>query len=309
MSLQVHSRDSVVGVVLYRPDEGAVALTLSRLAPSARAMIAVANSSVSDSFRQRLEAAAGSTPLEIIEPIANLGLGAAYNQLLQRAEGLGARYLLLLDQDSSPSSEMLPQLEQHMASLKADGCGPAAVGPQPVEPGGRRLRLAIAQKLATPRHGVTPVAFIISSGSLVSVEEIQRVGPFREDFFIDAVDLEWCMRAWARGRTVWAVTSVPMVHQLGRGVIQTPLGLRLADQPPARIYTYFRNQFAMLRLSHVPTRWKARFLLSLPIRCLIYLIRHRFSLAARRAVGLGIFHGLIGKLGSPVTTWAKIGQP
>jgi rhamnosyltransferase len=309
VSLQLHPRDSVVGIVLYHPDEDAVALTLNRLAPSARALIAVANSSVSDSFRQRLEAAAGSTPLEIIKPVSNLGLGAAYNQLLQRAGGLGARYVLLLDQDSSPSSEMLPQLEQHMAGLMADGLKPAAVGPQPVEPGGRHLRLAVAQRVATPRDGVAPVTFIISSGSLVSVEETRRVGLFREDFFIDAVDLEWCMRAWAHGRTVWVATGVPMVHQLGRGVIQAPLGLRLADQPPARIYTYFRNQFAMLGLSHVPMHWKARFILSLPIRCVIYLIRHRFSLSVRRAIGLGILHGLRGQLGSPVPIWAKIGRP
>ena len=46
--------------------------------------------------------------------------------------------------------------------------------------------------------------------------------------------------------------GIPMTHQLGKGVIHLPFGLRLTDQPPERLYTYFRNQIVMLRLPYVP---------------------------------------------------------
>jgi hypothetical protein len=90
-----------------------------------------------------------------------------------------------------------------------------------------------------------------------------------------------------------------MTHRLGRGVIHLPLGLRLTDQPSERLYTYFRNQVAMLRLPHVPSAWKLRFIASLPARCLIYALRNGFARPAVSAIIFGLIDGIAHRLGPP----------
>ena len=144
------------------------------------------------------------------------------------------------------------------------------------------------------------MSFVISSGSLVDVERAASVGPFRADYFIDAIDLEWCFRANACGFSIWIANEVTMDHRLGRGVIRIPLiGLLLADQPPRRLYTYLRNQLAMMRLPHVPFRHKAKTLLSLPVRLPVYLARNGFSRESRAAIRNGLRDGWAGRLGPP----------
>ena len=99
-----------------------------------------------------------------------------------------------------------------------------------------------------------------------------------------------------------------MTHQLGMGVINLPFGLRMANQPPERLYTYFRNQIAMLRLPHIPAAWKLRFVASLPARSFIYVISNRFARPVVKAIGLGIADGLMNRLGAPGRWRAIAGQ-
>src|SRR5215208_5564037 len=101
-----------------------------------------------------------------------------------------------------------------------------------------------------------------------------------------------------RRRSVLGV-DIPMTHRLGRGVIHLPLGLRLTDQPPERLYTYFRNKVAMLRLPHVPSAWKLRFIASLPARCLIYALRNGFARPAVSAIIFGLIDRIAHRLGPP----------
>ena len=163
-----------------------------------------------------------------------------------------------------------------------------------------KLALSGSPPPAVLAEEATRVAFVISSGSLVDVEAAAAIGPFRADYFIDAIDLEWCFRAGARGFSIWVADRVRMDHRLGRGVIRLPvLGILLADQPPRRLYTYLRNQLAMLRLPHVPAAHKTRMLLSLPLRLPVYLVRNGFSREARAALLNGLRDGIAGRLGPP----------
>src|ERR1700731_4138014 len=101
------------------------------------------------------------------------------------------------------------------------------------------------------------VHFLFSSGSLIDLDALAAIGPFREDFFTDGNEIEWCFRARARGFRCVMVFSEPMPHPLGLGQIRVPLlGIRLAKQPPVRLFTYARNQVAMMGLPLVPVWWK-----------------------------------------------------
>jgi rhamnosyltransferase len=133
-----------------------------------------------------------------------------------------------------------------------------------------------AESVSAAAAGAAPrlreVSFLISSGSLIDLDAFAVIGPFREDFFIDGIDIEWCFRARACGFRGLMALSEPMPHRFGGGFVRLPLtGLRLIRQPPERLFTFARNQTAMLRLPHMPVWWKARTGASLALRFVVSL--------------------------------------
>lgn len=81
---------------------------------------------------------------------------------------------------------------------------------------------------------------IVTSGSLLPLTAYERVGPFREDFFIDAIDYVFCMRARAKGFRVVKVCRLGMTHCLGHMTKHRVLGIRVEtyNYSPVRRY-YF----------------------------------------------------------------------
>jgi rhamnosyltransferase len=301
----VRSKRTVVGIVAFYPDPSNLARLIARVAPDVCRIIVFANSPLDSIADGPVAAPAPETPITFITPGKNLGLGRAYNAIVELALRDGAEFVLLFDQDSMPSEGMVQRLEDLADELRRQGEKPGVVGPRPVKVSGEPFK--IPRRRVRPGHAAAAaVDFAISSGSLIALDAAKAVGPFDEDFFIDAIDIEWCARAWGAGWSVWLGIDIPMTHRLGLGVIHLPFGLRMTDQPPERLYTYFRNQVAMLRLAHVPAGWKLRFIASLPARCFIYAVRNRFSTPAVKAIGLGLLDGIMNRLGSPSRGWRVI---
>ncbi|WP_375460204.1 rhamnosyl transferase [uncultured Enterovirga sp.] len=298
--------DANAGIVVFHPDEAQLTRLVARVAPETREVAVFANSPVSAELEARLRDASGTTALAVLRPEDNVGLGRAYNDLVSRAVSQGLQHLFLLDQDSLPEPGSLARLAETRRILRAGGERPAIVGPRPYGPDGRPMRIArLAGQTARPIDAAaTPVQFVISSGSLIGLEEAGAIGPFRPDYFIDAIDLEWCFRANALGFSIWIADDIRMDHSLGRGVIRLPGGLLLADQPPRRLYTFIRNQLSMLRLPHIPVRHRAKTVLSLPVRILVYLARNRFSRETRAAIRNGVLDGIRNRLGPPDRAFA-----
>ncbi|ACA19543.1 rhamnosyltransferase [Methylobacterium sp. 4-46] len=289
----------LAGIVAFHPDPAQLRRLVAAVAPGLGALAVVANSPLAPEEEASLRREAGGTPLLVLRPAGNEGVGAAYNRLLAEAEARACAFVFLLDQDSLPAPGAVAALAARWRRLAEAGERPAIVAAQPVAPGGRPLGTAAAPDPRFPDTPLRRAGFAFSSGSLVACAAARAVGPFRADFFIDAIDVEWGMRARAGGFSVWVASDVPMQHALGRGVIRLPLGLTLTDQPPLRLYTFLRNQLAMLRLPHVPRAHKARTLLLLPARIGIYLAHHRLAPEVRRAVARGLLDGLRHRLGSP----------
>ncbi|GJE16950.1 glycosyltransferase [Methylobacterium marchantiae] len=290
---------TIAGIVIYHPDEANLLRLVGVVAPDVREVVIYANSAVSPQEEKRLQDAAAGTRLTVMRPDGNLGLGTAYNDLLDHAVAHGDTFLFLLDQDSLPPLGTVPRLAALHAHLRASGARPAIVGPRPTDWAGKPMKSPPGQGSAADEAHASRVQFVISSGSLVNCEAARGVGPFRADFFIDAIDVEWCMRANHRGYSIWIANDVLMPHELGRGLIRLPFGLSPTDQPPRRLYTFLRNQLAMLRMSHVPLAHKSKTLLVLPLRIVVYLAQNRLSREVRAALWHGLLDGARAKLGPP----------
>jgi len=207
----------------------------------------------------------------------NLGLGAAYNVAAQWAREHGATHLLLLDQDSVPALGMVAILED---AFKQPG-SLAAVGPlwRDTRSGddGYFMRAAFwgVRKYKPSAGEIVPVEFLISSGSVISLDAWMDVGPFDEKLFIEHVDTDWTLRARAKGYRLYGVADARLDHAFGEatlGLLSLVLRRRLSLYPPERNYYLLRNSIALWRRPYVPWRWLIRDLPRTLALMLIYAV-------------------------------------
>lgn len=283
-------------IVAFRPAAELLVPLARAAAREAELVMVFANSALSEDVRDALQACGTA----IIAPGANVGLGAAFNQCAAAAAEAGMTRLLLLDQDSEIPDGFVGALAEEMDGLAAQGEAPAVVGPRIVSPPGADFKAPryFAQPGARAIGDVAPVRYVISSGSLIDLAAWARVGPFRADFFIDAIDTEWCFRAWARGASCWVARGVEMRHRIGQGVVRN-LGAAVPRQARFRLYAYVRNQSHCLTLAHIPLLWKLRSFAHVVRVVLVYWIDARFSLGFLGSMIEAAWRGLRGKLGPP----------
>lgn len=141
---------------------------------------------------------------------------------------------------------------------------------------------------------------LITSGTLIPCGVLKNVGGMRNDFFIDHVDTEWCLRAISLGYDLAVAVKARMHHRMGdtRMAVWFFGWSYLNGYKPRRLYYRFRNFVYMLRLEHVPLWWKIRggwYWLGNLYAHVVFSKGER--LASLRAAFRGICHGLSGKLG------------
>jgi rhamnosyltransferase len=90
---------------------------------------------------------------------------------------------------------------------------------------------------------------VITSGSLIPLAAHAAVGPFREEFFIDHVDLEYCFRARAKGFRVIRTQKAIMLHAIGAYTQHKWLWMKrwTTNHSADRRYYIARNGTVMLR--------------------------------------------------------------
>ncbi|WP_197430507.1 glycosyltransferase, partial [Methylobacterium sp. CCH5-D2] len=95
-----------VGLTLFRPSPAQVEAVCRLAAASPGPVLAFDNGGLPAGAAEALERAG----IRLLSAGRNLGIAAALNALAETATGLGARRILLLDQDAGPQGEMLRAL-------------------------------------------------------------------------------------------------------------------------------------------------------------------------------------------------------
>ncbi|WP_298965301.1 glycosyltransferase family 2 protein [uncultured Methylobacterium sp.] len=287
-----------IAAVLYRPTPAHLD-TLAGLAARAPAAYLYDNGGLDAAGRARLAAIPG---LRLLGDGRNAGIARGLNAAAEAALADGRRHLLLLDQDATPGPDLPARLLAALERLTATGAQVAVVGPQPrAGEGAHKAPRYPARPGVVPVGSLEPVDFLATTGSLIALDAYRAVGPFRDDFFIDGVDLEWCFRAWARGWSCWADRDTGIVHHVGGGVIRARfLPVAMPRQSVPRMATYLRNSVYAWRLAHVPWRWRLRQAAYLPLQAGLYWADAGYRPAVLAGLGRGVLDGLRGQLGPPV---------
>ena len=87
---------------------------------------------------------------------------------------------------------------------------------------------------------VVEVREVMLSGMIIPVSIFEEVGKFREDFFMDLIDFEWCWRARFFGFKIFQSKKALAYHSLGEGD-KNFLGINISIPKPERITTQIRN--------------------------------------------------------------------
>jgi rhamnosyltransferase len=200
----------------------------------------------SESCVQELQKIAYELGIYLVLNNHNEGIARALNTGIRWAASRGYLWALTLDQDTAVG----PNLVESLADVF--WCHPF---PQRLAVIGSNYRDKITGKLlsedviGTNDSAGREMITVLTSGSLVSIDACQAVGGFRDDFFIDNVDHEFCLRARAHGFLVAMTTKPTMEHTIGRVSEHRLLWKKVgtSNHPPLRQYFLTRNTLILAR--------------------------------------------------------------
>ena len=224
-------------ITTYRPESDLVEC-VQRLTPQVAEIVIVDDGDTEENVEKLSRWFNGVPMVTVWHQSGNYGIAAALNVGVKIAREKGFTWLLTLDDDSIPDSDMVERLCEHLARIE----GSQSVGIIGMKP------TTINRSTSSPRRGYYSHPWldkrgIITSGSLFSLQTYATVGPFREEFFIDSVDYDFCMRARAKGFRVIQVQECGFKHSLGQNE-KFKLGIftiNFESHSPARLYYAFRN--------------------------------------------------------------------
>lgn len=209
----------------------------------------------------------------------NLGIAKAQNEGIKKAISNSSKYVVFFDQDSTINADFFSLMISDVKSLERDGVKLGTIGPVfkdirygffydviKLNPYGIRRKVS-------PKdiNKITEVSLIISSGSLVPINTLEKVGNLDEDLFIDYVDTEWCLRAISKGYSIYVTPNVVMEHAIGDNFINV-CGKKIPVHSAFRRYYRIRNAFYFIKMKHIP------FLLT--VRDLVFNILHQLIIIA-----------------------------
>lgn len=296
MSDQPSARENVCAVVVtYDPDSGFPA-RLRRVIAQAGALIVVDNGS-SGAAAAMLRALPGGPKLDVVFNGENLGIASALNIGARRAKARGFAWALLLDQDTVIDADMVEHLLATAASVGA-GPAPAVVGSRFRDTHGRA---AERRRLAGEGPLWEEMESVITSGSLLSLDAYAVIGPFRNEFFIDYVDTEYCFRARAAGFRVIETRRPLMAHTVGAPSAHTVLWSTkwTTNHSPDRRYYIARNNTVLLREYGAANlrSWRLKSLTRCFRLCKRIALYETDKIAKIAAVGQGWWDAVRGKMG------------
>lgn len=267
---------SVIAVVVtYHPNPTALARLLHRLSLQVQHTVVVDNTDRANGASEPVPPLGSTHPVTTWLPLGrNTGIGHAQNLGVEEARRRGATHVLFMDQDSLPPDNLVPRLLQALA--KAPPHHVAAIGPvcrdvktdhttPLIQRHGWRLHRMRADGLTAP----VPVEYIPASGTLVPLPMLERVGPLRADYFIDRVDVEWCLRARHQGLAVWVDPCTEMQHDQATRAVRL-LGRTLYIGRDFRAYFHVRNSVAMVLRAAISMPWRVDQLLKTVPYVLLY---------------------------------------
>lgn len=243
-------------IVTYNPDFNKIlGLVNSLNASGVNSVIIVDNNS--NNFESIKVGLRDFNFLDFICLNENFGIAFAQNLGIKHAVSLNKKYVIFFDQDSSIENNFINYL--YTDFLNINDSQVSAIGPRFIDekqnfyfPALRFNKYGLIDKIDVSNiEEPFEVSFLISSGTLVSINALQEIGLMKEEFFIDFVDTEWCFRALSKGYKLYMSKNAVMKHSIGDDTIKF-LNFNIPVHSGFRRYYRIRNLFFMWKMPYIP---------------------------------------------------------
>lgn len=233
----------------------------------------------------------------LIENPDNVGVASALNQGLEQALGWGFAWMLALDQDSRCHSDMVQTLSNAYAAC---ALRPVVIGGNYFDPRNDRTKVP-----AGAASEILEQKTVITSGSLIDTGFAHAIGGFRENYFIDQLDHEFCLRVRSCGGSVVISRKPVMEHSVGEtGGAWIPFLGRLPNHPPLRKYYIARNSLVTIaKYWRFEPDWCLRRAVRLMFGLLLMATLESGRLIKLRAFTAGVADALRDRMGPCRRTW------
>jgi len=246
-------------VVLYHPAPDVID-NISSWAGQVHSIVAVDNSG--GDVSTVVSAIAAMEKVILIRNRENDGIARALNIGAEKADRSGYDLLLTMDQDSCAAEDMIRRMLECLDSRSMARFG--IVSPFHVTKSGHIPGREVCQNVMTP----------MTSGCLLNLRAYREAGPFQEDFFIDFVDNEYCLRLRKHGFGVYRANLARLEHSVGDTKKYGPF--IATNHSPLRRYYKTRNRFWVFQ----------EYVRDFPGHCLFDVVR-----LAKEIVSIILFEG------------------
>jgi rhamnosyltransferase len=281
-------------MVLYLPDHSIIQNMIA-VAQQVDFFVVVDNGS-DTTFWQELARLHPKLDFQHVSNPKNLGIATAFNIGAQILLEKGCDFVMTFDQDSRlPQNYVASLLEAYVqAKNKFGEIGVFGSYYQDTNSG-----------FVFPNHISVKDSFVvlestISSGNLIPAETFAQIGFFRDDFFIDAVDTEFHLRAKAAGLLLVLTRKLILPHQLGKQSVVSLFGFRIPITRYNHLRRYYWARNRILTYKLYARKYPSWFRLELRMFLgdfLTIIFFEKEKIHKLKSTLKGIFDGIQGKTG------------
>jgi rhamnosyltransferase len=221
----------------YHPDERLLATVAAALDSCREVIVADNTPEGTVSLAEKLD----DPRVRVLRPGRNLGVAAGLNRGIA-ALSPDIEAVLFLDQDSVLSRELVLGLAEHLSDPTI-----GAAAPTPWD----STRDSAYDMFPNLRRTVADRTTAITSGMLVRRDLVDRLAGFREDFFVDWVDAEFCVRLRETGARIVQDRAWRLPHSIGDRRDHRLFGrtVRIIHYPAWRHYWFARNGMLLMAMT------------------------------------------------------------
>ena len=239
----------------------------------------------------------------------NYGLATALNIGVQLAGKTHCEKIFLLDQDSRPSKNFFIEMLKFKAEIDALIPNCALYVPNFYDRNSKTYAKFPSLTPFTLKHSTcdtmqsgpcSKATMTITSGTLINYHKYLKIGPLRDDYFIDFIDNEYCLRVYRLGYRLAINCDVTLNHAIGARTVHKFMGITIKPNFHSALRRYYiaRNgirtslAYGCYYPSYVPL------ILARMIHELLSIILFEDSKYTKiKAIILGIYHGITGRMG------------
>lgn len=196
----------------------------------------------------------GGQPVTLLDQTTNLGYAGGVNACMAARPDADAWWIL--NPDTCPEPDALQALVERLQRGTCDAAGGVLYHPNGVIQayGGRwNMWLARAESIGfgtalaapvDPQRVEAQMNYLLGACMLIGRSFLEAAGPMRDDYFLYAEEIEWCLRARSRGMRLGFAPRARVCH--GQGAT-TGSAARIHARPRLPVYLDERNKLHVVR--------------------------------------------------------------